>query len=74
MNDNEFWIKVWKCVAVVICVLIMSVTASCQTTKFVVLEMAKKGANPVDAACSLAVTSSTVSSNPVCIVRSVSKK
>lgn len=32
MNDNEFWVKVWKVIAIILCVLIVS-SAGCTANR-----------------------------------------
>jgi len=53
MNDNELWIRVWKLIAVVVCVITVSIAGSCSYGKYTIKKMVESGASPMEAACSL---------------------
>lgn len=53
MSKEKFWISVWKIVATVICVFVISGVTSCQMTNQKVVRMVEAGADPMEAACSL---------------------
>ena len=50
---DEYWVKIYKYVAITIIVLIIATTSSCQYTKYTLKEMVKDGANPIAAKCAL---------------------
>lgn len=53
MNDNEYWLKIFKYCTAAACVFVTLAFASCQHTKFQVVEMVKAGATPAQADCAL---------------------
>ena len=53
MNDNEYWIRLWK-VAAVALIGLVTVIAGCNAHQVeAVKRMTDKGANPLDAACAV---------------------
>ncbi len=72
MNENEFWLGVWKLVTVAIMVLTLSIS-SCSIVKHrTVAELVKNGANPIDAYC--AINTGDSSGDPViCTLRALEK-
>ena len=50
-DENRFWILVWSLVATVLSVLILSVFLNVYFEKVAVLEMVKRGENPIAARC-----------------------
>jgi hypothetical protein len=60
MESDAFWIRIWLYVAVFFCVFTACVT-SCTMYETSVLEsMVEKGANPVEARCSIGTQSTTL--------------
>lgn len=59
MAENDFWIALWKLVAVVVCVLIATVGGCSIHKQSKVAELVKGGTDPIKASCGLGgVTSS----------------
>lgn len=64
MDEGEFWIALWRTVAAAVIAVVL-ITAGCSVHKQRVLEaMVEKGANPIDAKCSL-----SGSEDRACILR-----
>ncbi len=53
MNDNEFWIRVWKYLTLITCVGIFSVLTNCQHTKYQIRKAVEVGADPIETACAM---------------------
>jgi hypothetical protein len=54
MEDNEFWIKIWKSIGAVVCVLIISVSGCTMNKQYqtrMLIENTK--VNPIDANCAI---------------------
>jgi hypothetical protein len=51
MNENEFWVTVWKYAAITACVFVVSGIGSCQSSKYQVRKAIEAGATPMEAAC-----------------------
>lgn len=72
MDESQFWIRLWKIIGLVLCVLIVSVsscTANRQYQTRVLIENAK--VNPIDAKC--AIEGENLQSAP-CIIRALEKQ
>lgn len=59
MNDNEFWIKVIRCTAFVVSVMIGTIGGCTAYETSVVQDMVSKGADPIVARCGVSIGSST---------------
>ena len=59
MNDNEFYIKVWKYLTIATCVVIISGMASCQSGNYQITRAIEAGATPLQAACAFQMGSSS---------------
>ena len=55
MEDNIFFLKIVKYVALVICTIIISITGGCQLSKYQIRKMVDAGASPTEAACAYAI-------------------
>lgn len=60
MNDNEFWVSIWKVIAVTFIAVIVSGVTSCQMTNSRITEMVKAGADPIDAMCAVSSESTQI--------------
>lgn len=60
MNDNEFWLKVWKWITITICLIAILSFSHCQHNSYRDGQMMKKlldeGINPSEAACLIAIS------------------
>lgn len=59
--------KLYKYSAIVVCVLILSITSSCQYSKYAIRAMVEGGANPIEAACALEINGESSVSRPECM-------
>ena len=66
MNDNEFWLKTWKVVGTVLCVIVISSIGSCQISNYQMRKMVESGATPIQAACAFDISNNR--SDPLCSV------
>lgn len=66
MNDSKFWIKQLKTMCITIVLIIVSIIGGCGYTKHTIAKMVENGASPMEAACSLEVSSGSSYSNPTC--------
>jgi len=71
MDNNTFWIELWKYVTIVVVVLIVATVGSCQATKHKIQRMVEEGADPIIAAC--AVSDGGKPSVQLCMARVVQK-
>lgn len=53
MEENEFWLRVWKTAAVFVCAMTAIISACSAHETRVIVEMTEKGANPLDASCAI---------------------
>lgn len=53
MEENSFWLSLWKSVILGICILILCVTGNCQNSKYQLRKMIEAGTDPILAACAL---------------------
>lgn len=53
MNENEFWITVYKLIALVVCTLILIVGGCSIHQQAMVVELVKTGADPIKANCGI---------------------
>jgi len=53
METNEFWYKIWRLLAIVVVIAIMSITASCKITQHNIVEGIKVGKDPIEVRCAL---------------------
>ena len=65
MNDNEFWIKVWKIAAFVFVVTILNVSGCTINKQSQIRSAIEKGTDPIAAKCAIDASSA---SYPLCIV------
>lgn len=49
MNDNEFWISVWKLVTIGVCCLVLSISGCVVHSKYRIAKAIEQGANPIEA-------------------------
>jgi len=57
MNDNEFWIKVCKYIAIVFCVTMVSGMVSCQSSKYQLRKMTETTGSGIESACAIEMIS-----------------
>lgn len=70
MEENTFWLGVWKTVGIVVCVL-ASIAAGCTTHQGILLDgMVKAGADPLRASCALNGTQQ----GAVCVAAAIAAK
>lgn len=60
MSDGEFWIKFWSRVLPFLAFIALLAMVSCQNTKLQVKRMVELGAEPMEAACAIDGSASTV--------------
>ena len=60
MDEREYWIKFCKYVFTFACVFVMTLSVSCQSTKYQIRKSIESGANPIEAACAIRSASDTV--------------
>ena len=53
MDDNQFWVSIWKMVAVSFCVMVLAIAGCTVNNTRVVNEMTSRGADPIAAACAV---------------------
>lgn len=58
MNENEFWVAVWKVVAIAFVCAVASMSGCVAYQSEKASEMVKGGADPIDAGCSVGLLSS----------------
>lgn len=51
MEDNKFWLGIWKTVAVCFCVLLLTISGCGINTNYTIETMVKNGADPIKVAC-----------------------
>ncbi len=61
MNDNEFWLNIWRAVGTFLAVVIVASQIYSTTTNHIIQDMVADGADPLEAACA-------VSSRELCAV------
>lgn len=51
MSESAYWLRIWKCAAIFICIITVSLIGSCQSTKYQIRKGVEAGATPVEMAC-----------------------
>ncbi len=59
MNDKEFWMSLYRLIAVLTVLGLVLMVGSCQTTKYQIRKMVDAGADPIVAACAFDIGVST---------------
>lgn len=62
MEDNTFWITIWKLVALVICVIVLTISGCSINSGLVAERLVKSGADPIKVRCMLMGTDGYASS------------
>lgn len=71
MNDNEYWVNIWKLAAIVLCVIVVSSIGSCQASKYQIRKAIEAGSTAMEAAC--AFDHGNVSDNSLCTITAINK-
>lgn len=66
MDNNKYWLSIWKTAAVTLCVLIIASVGSCQSSKYQIRKAIEAGATPMEAAC--AFNHGNVSDGSLCAI------
>lgn len=64
-SDDKFWVCVWSILATAIVAIVITCTIYTHNKNFVISEMVKNGASPVEALCAL---DDSMGNNPTCVI------
>lgn len=53
MNDNEFWVVVWKCLATVVCIAILTIGGCTANKHRIIGEAIRAGSDPLLVGCAI---------------------
>ena len=53
MDENQFWLSVWKLVAISFCVLTATIGGCTAQSNYLVARAVKDGADPIKASCAI---------------------
>jgi hypothetical protein len=63
-SDDQFWVFCWKCLTIILCVTIVSITSCTAFQAHTIHEMVRAGTSPIEAACAFKDGNS-----PVCLTQ-----
>ncbi len=72
MEENDFWLRIFKISVIGVCVIVIALIGSCQSSKYQIRKSIEAGYSPMSVAC--AFDHGNVSDGTLCAIELVKTK
>lgn len=66
MEDNKFWLSIWRTIAIVVCIAVISVTSCSINRQVLVSNAIEAGKDPISVKCALETNTAL---EPACVLK-----